>query len=296
MSKEANSRNQLIDKFSSKNMVLKRLEVIRRHISVWKNKLSHCPPGRLKVKKCGNYSELYISYSKRELETIVPGKGDQIVNRRNVYVSKNSDLARRLAAKAFYEKSIERGENNARQLESLLKNKDLLRTEAVDLLPQDIISLLPPDIVGDNFLDAWIYDKSNAEVLDRYSEDKKYAAADGTLMRSKSEVIIANELIRRGIPFIYEKKIVLPDGNMVHPDFTVPDAFGEREIIIEHFGMMGEQDYADNTIRKINMYYRNGFLPGDNFFAFFESVNVPFDTGNMSSLLDCLEGQFDLCA
>ncbi len=290
------SRSQRYGMISSKNLILMRLDMIRRDVSMWKKIISNCPAGRLRVKKCGNYRRLYVSYGK--VETALTDTDNRSGNpaRREVYVGKDSDIARQLAEKEFFERSIKRGENEIKLIKKLLKKRGDEHSETVDLLPPEIRELLPPDAFGESYTETWKKENVDAETLDKYSEEKRYEATDGTMMRSKSEVIIANELIRRGIPFVYEKKTFLPDGTIVHPDFTMPDAFGEREIILEFFGMMGDPDYADNTIRKINMYQRNGFLLGDNFFALFESGAVPFDTRIMMNLLDRFERDFDMCA
>lgn len=49
----------------------------------------------------------------------------------------------------------------------------------------------------------------------------EFFSEKGERMRSKSEVLIANALYKRGIPYKYECPVLLPSGIMKYPDFTV---------------------------------------------------------------------------
>jgi hypothetical protein len=46
----------------------------------------------------------------------------------------------------------------------------------------------------------------------------------GELVRSKSEVIIADMLASLGLPYGYEQPFTGPDGSVRYPDFTIDDA------------------------------------------------------------------------
>ena len=65
---------------------------------------------------------------------------------------------------------------------------------------------------------------------------------EGLLVRSKSEVIIANMLIEKGIEFEYERQYTGKTGEKRIPDFTFIDAAGDL-IILEHLGMMSIPSY-----------------------------------------------------
>jgi hypothetical protein len=45
----------------------------------------------------------------------------------------------------------------------------------------------------------------------------------GELVRSKSELVIADKLYARGIDYAYEQPLVLPNGHIRYPDFTIAD-------------------------------------------------------------------------
>lgn len=78
----------------------------------------------------------------------------------------------------------------------------------------------------------------------------------GELVRSKSEVIIANILAARGVSYAYEKPFEGSDGTMRYPDFTVDDAETGRCLLLEHLGMLDLPDYKRRWDKKLE-WYRN---------------------------------------
>ncbi|WP_224001184.1 hypothetical protein [Aureimonas sp. SA4125] len=66
----------------------------------------------------------------------------------------------------------------------------------------------------------------------------------GELVRSKSEVIIADLLDGFGVPYTYEQPFKGADGSIRYPDFTVADAEMGRTLLIEHLGMLDRPDYV----------------------------------------------------
>ena len=91
-----------------------------------------------------------------------------------------------------------------------------------------------------------------------YEEDLIHRAKDGRMLRSKSEVIIANMLIDNGVDYEYEKK--LPIGNTYKlPDFTFDDAATGSYIIWEHCGMLTDPLYKRRWEEKKKLYALNGF-------------------------------------
>lgn len=76
----------------------------------------------------------------------------------------------------------------------------------------------------------------------------------GELVRSKSEVIIANLLHSLGIVYAYEQPFVGKDGSVRYPDFTIEDAESGRRIFLEHLGMLNEPAYLRRWQAKLNWY------------------------------------------
>ncbi|SHH01921.1 ATP-dependent exoDNAse (exonuclease V), alpha subunit, helicase superfamily I [Thermosyntropha lipolytica DSM 11003] len=85
----------------------------------------------------------------------------------------------------------------------------------------------------------------------------------GELVRSKSEVIIANILYKNNIEYKYEKELVLYDENgerkIVKPDFTIiihKDG-ATKEYYWEHLGMLSNDSYRKNWKNKEKLYKLN---------------------------------------
>lgn len=83
----------------------------------------------------------------------------------------------------------------------------------------------------------------------------------GELVRSKSEVIIADLLDGLGLPYSYEQPFTGPDGSVRYPDFTVDDAETGRRLLIEHLGMMDRPDYVRRWKAKEMWYLNAGVVP-----------------------------------
>lgn len=83
---------------------------------------------------------------------------------------------------------------------------------------------------------------------DWYEEGKIHATLSEYMVRSKSEVIIANMLTEREVPFWYEKPLFAPDGTFYLPDFTIMLA-GE-EYYLEHVGRLDLPAYKAHWEKK----------------------------------------------
>lgn len=79
---------------------------------------------------------------------------------------------------------------------------------------------------------------------DWYEEGKIHSTLSGYMVRSKSEVIIANMLSDRDIPFKYEMPLYAPDGTFYLPDFTVQ--WHGQEWYWEHLGRLDDEKYRNH--------------------------------------------------
>lgn len=103
----------------------------------------------------------------------------------------------------------------------------------------------------------------------------EFFTSTGVRVRSKSEIIIADALDRAGIPYRYEFPASIKGWGTLYPDFTCLDVRTRKEIIWEHFGLMGDTDYSENTLQKIAHYAASGYILGKNLIATFESGTTP---------------------
>jgi ATP-dependent DNA helicase RecQ len=93
---------------------------------------------------------------------------------------------------------------------------------------------------------------------DRHKLGRIFKTRKGDLVRSKSEVIIANLLFEAKIDYVYEEKLFYEDGKHIEPDFTI--TFGTEVFYWEHLGMIGADKYDDRWLKKKIVYDR--LFPG----------------------------------
>jgi hypothetical protein len=102
------------------------------------------------------------------------------------------------------------------------------------------------------------------EYVGRFLEDGLiHRTARGELVRSKSEVIIANLLHGLDITYAYEQPFVGRDGSVRYPDFTIDDAETGQKVFLEHLGMMAEPAYRRRWQSKLDWYRAQGVLLTD---------------------------------
>lgn len=93
--------------------------------------------------------------------------------------------------------------------------------------------------------------------VDRFLLDRIYRTLSGDMVRSKSEVIIANILHERGIRFEYEQELYVV-GKAYSPDFTIKHK--GQTYYWEHLGLLEQDQYHSDWREKKAMY--NTHFPG----------------------------------
>lgn len=110
--------------------------------------------------------------------------------------------------------------------------------------------------------------------------------AKGERVRSKSEVMIADLLNKEGIPYRYEYPLSLRGVGTVYPDFTVLNVRLRKEMLWEHMGMMGDSEYAENAVRKIEAYAQNGIFQGENLILTYETKKNPLNQKTIMLMIE----------
>lgn len=130
--------------------------------------------------------------------------------------------------------------------------------------------------------------------------------ARGERVRSKSEIMIADALFRKGIPYRYEFSHKLyyagwgrsgkseinsrkkKEYFVVYPDFTCLNVRTRQEFIWEHFGLIDVPEYCQNMASKMELYLMNGFCLGKNFLMTTETRERPLDSRMVNAMLEKL--------
>ena len=95
--------------------------------------------------------------------------------------------------------------------------------------------------------------------MDKYHLNRIYKTVDGNQVRSKSEVIICDLLAKSGLKYEYERPLEYEPGKFINPDFTIILDDGS-ELYWEHIGMLGNEKYNENWLKKMDIYER--YYPG----------------------------------
>jgi hypothetical protein len=100
-----------------------------------------------------------------------------------------------------------------------------------------------------------------------YAEYLIHRATDGRMVRSKSELVIANLLVELDMTYEYERPL---EGDFVpgriRPDFSFETPAGDV-IVWEHLGMLDARSYRDAWDWKREWYAQNGYEEGRNLFT-----------------------------
>lgn len=99
------------------------------------------------------------------------------------------------------------------------------------------------------------------EIDEKFLENRLiHRTTRGELVRSKSEVIIANLLHANGIDYRYEEPLEI-EGVTKFPDFTIEDDDTGEKYYWEHLGMLTDNAYRRRWEEKVEWYKGHGISP-----------------------------------
>lgn len=119
----------------------------------------------------------------------------------------------------------------------------------------------------------------------------------GDLVRSKSEVIIADKLHSREVNYGYEVSLRLSNGRVVYPDFTIVDDASGTRYYWEHLGLMTDPGYSARWRQKLQSYRASAILPideggGENgtLVVTLDQPNGGIDSASIATIVDRIAG------
>lgn len=208
-----------------------------------RNELKSTQGGSLYMKKSKAYT-IFTEYSNGREHSIGRDKNRVHALARRKYISTLS-------------KNLESNYQSLKQLSMDIRGND--KTYAADSVVHEYAQngLDVSRILHSPKQQTWLaqpYERNPA-----YPEELKFPTTNGVLMRTKSEVIIANRLEHFLIPYLPEMPFWFPY-NMypIYPDFTILRPDGSI-IIWEHMGLMDDEKYFLKSCRKIRDYRQNGY-------------------------------------
>ena len=253
------------------------IEIVKKEVPQLENAikkvdlfLNHAPEGCLKWQNKNGKTYYYHQFM----------KDNKWVRR---YIKKGElSLAKTLAQKQYYtsirpilEKMLDEIKRFAKKcpLNELEEIYDNLSVERKNLV-------MPLQASAKEKVKHWeteVYEKNLM-----YPENLRFETEKGDMVRSKSEVIIANILYRnrKNILYKYERPLeVIENGRQktIYPDFTILNKRTGEITYWEHAGRMDDPYYANDFVKKMNTYIANDLLPGRDVVVSFESQSTPLD-------------------
>lgn len=204
------------------------------------------------------------------------------------YIPKaETEVIRRYIQKSYDEKVLKQVNIELNSLKAYLKNSN----QSVDSIrqfysdnPDEIKEyIIPVDISDEDYVKNWqripYEGKDIPDYVTCFETKRK------ELVRSKSELNIANMLDKYGVPYKYECPIVLTNGKVVYPDFTVLNVAERKVYYWEHRGMMDDKEYAKQAVFKIKSFIKNGIVLGKNLIITEETSNNPLGTDEIEQVI-----------
>lgn len=215
------------------------------------------PEGKLRVSKCrGLPSYYHIIDAKDTRGKYLPKKEPNVI-----WQLAQKDYLQKLQKEVKEELSdIEMylSRHGEKQLEEIYESLNEYRKKLV----------IPWVITDEMYVEQW--KKEAYETNPYYQEEKVYQTKNDELVRSKSEMLLADMYYELGIPYRYEAQLLLKTGKKKYPDFTLLNPKTREVIYHEHLGLMSNEEYRQSNMEKLDEYRRNGIFFGKNLFVTYE--------------------------
>ena len=241
--------------------------------------IKNAPEGSVRITQSHNSVQYYH----------IINKGDNT----GTYISaRNRGLVVQLAQKDYDKKVTESAAKEIKFLSKILKDctqffkKNTLAEKIFQNLHKNRRALVEPVKLSDEeYAARW---QAINYKKDFIPENKNYRTIKDEIVRSKSEILIADTLNRMNIPYHYEFpiKLITEDGTKTtfHPDFLCLNRRTRKEFLWEHFGRMDDAEYATQTVSKLNLFSRNGIFNGKNLITTMETGSQPLNTRQIQKI------------
>lgn len=264
---------------------------LNRFITAITKSLKDAPEGRLRISHKKKSVQYYYRHNRTNTKKFFESKTsemelpylksitDNVESDHGIYIKKcDAKLAYAIAQRDYDEALLKIVEERLKRVQSLLEYCQNHELEQV----YEKLNPCRKEIVRSRIMtDKEYTDKWNSVQYEgkTFAEGTAMIYADkGERVRSKSEKIIADMLLKNGISYRYEAPITLRGLGIIYPDFTVLNVSKREEIYWEHLGMMDNNEYCERALRKIEVYQQNGILLGKNLIITYETSKYPLET------------------
>ena len=206
---------------------------------------------------------------------------------KRIYLGREKlDEIRLIVQKEYEQKVNNEVHSQIKRLERFLNNSDV--NTVIDIYENASSgkkNLITPIIMPDEeYIEKWF--KANLASQNPYPAKATFETMNGELVKSKSEKIIADTMIREGIPYVYEPRLVLDGRISKYPDFVTLNVRKRKTIYWEHFGRLSDEGYCLSNFNKLMIYERNGIILGENLIITMESEDMPLEMQSVKNSIE----------
>jgi len=244
-----------------------------------------------------------LEIAKKRLDKLISnGLKDQVNMKRikgNIYIYKRTDSSQTngtyirkdnvkeikpLIQKLYNTKLLEAVVEEQRQIDqciAILRKTDTSQEAVLKNIPSEMHRYVNTDVFNDrDVVEEWRREVYMGHNPVRF--EKAFKTSNGDMVRSKSELIIAETLKAFKVPYIYERPFhayMTGYGKTnIYPDFTCFNRRTGKTYYWEHLGMMDDAEYASKNIRRVMEFAREGVFPGSELILSFETTDVQLKT------------------
>ena len=264
-------------------LIQKKKEENKQKLKEVEKKLSNAPIGSLKIQKKRGKDAYYHQFKNKNT-----GKFEK------KFIGVNEkQLVSDLAEKSYLKKVKPLVKKRIQLLENIQKmqyNQNEINSVYDDLSDRRRELITPISISPKEQIRRW--ENENYETNNKYEENMIFETDRGEMVRSKSELIIANILNQnKNLLYKYERPLELIINGKVqvfYPDFTILNINTGKITYWEHAGLMDDPTYSSQFVNKINNYLDNDIVLGNNLVVTYETKNNPLNIKYVRKNIECI--------
>lgn len=248
--------------------MLREHERLEAKLKAMEKQLTQLPKGKLIISKSKGYIRFFESdgHKKTYLK-----KGNQKIIQKLVYKKYLSlqiqDISEEKEAVESYLEEFPKEK---------LSEQFIIENPEIQVLLSQIYKPLNKDLA------EWMnapYKKSDFE-----AENLIHPTSAGFCVRSKSEVMIVECLMKYKIPFRYECELII-GRDTYYPDFTIRHPKTGEVFYWEHFGRMDDPSYRRKCYNKLQKFGDYGIIPSINLITTYETGNHPLSVNEVEKIV-----------
>ncbi len=208
-----------------------------------------------------------------------------IENGKRCYIrKKNIKLAQAIAQRDYNKKTALFIKQNILALQFFIKHYSPQKCEFYykKLPPARKLLIKPFFIDNETYAQQW---QSKKYESNRDFPKGNYSTTKGEYVRSKSEVIIADILNSKNIPYHYEVPVKINSDLTFHPDFMCLNKRTRQVYYWEHCGKMDDPEYSGNLVKRLALYSQQNIIHGKNLILSMETLQRPLNTKDVEKLI-----------